>query len=512
MPSADATRLARGGLLARNTVLNVGGQLVPLAVGAASIPYILHALGPARFGLLSIGWVILSSLGALDLGLGTAATKYVAAAFATGSSPSVRRLAWASVVPQLALGLLGAAGLWLAAGALCSSVLRVPQGVSAEGEIMLRVIALGVPAVLVAGAFKGILAATQRFELINAVSVPSRAAALLLPAVGAWLGWGLGGIAVLLVASRYITGAAYYALAALAVPELRLRPLLARADLRVMLQFGGWVAAGGVLGPALLYFDRFILGRVAGLTALALYAAPFEILSRLAALSGGLAATLLPAWSALHASGAEAELAALYVKALKYLLLGVAWILPAALLVMFWALPLWLGSRFGDAALLPARLLLAGFGVAALAPIPGTLLLALGRPDVVPKLFAFEIPLNAGCVWWLTSLFGIVGGAASFALRAMFETAFLFWVVPRVSGGKLRGIWRALRRPAIISLFWVVLAIWAEMALSGLAPVAVLGAGVLLFPLISWHWALAPADRAGLGRKLHQLRAAVGMV
>ncbi len=503
--------LARGGLLARNTLLNSAGQVVPLAIGAASIPFVLHALGAARFGLLSIGWVVLSSMGALDLGMGTAATKHVAEALALGSRRRARELAWASVLPQLALACAGGLGLWLASGWVCGSVLGVSGRLRLEAVLMLRVLSLGVPAVLVGGAFRGVLAAMQRFDLINAVAVPSRCAALALPALGAWMGWGLGGIAALLVTARYGGSAGYYALAALALPELRRRPTFSRVDVKALLAFGGWVAAAAVLSPGLLYLDRFIIGRIAGLAALALYAAPFEVLARVTALSGALAATLLPALSALAAGDNGFELARLYSTAVKFLMLIVAWLLPPALALLSWALPLWIGGHFGAAALPPSRLLLLGFGAAALAPAPGALLLALGRPDVLAKLFAVEIPMNAALVWWFTSHFGVLGGAASFALRAVFETGTLLWIAPRVSGGRVRGVWTTLRRPVLFSLPWLAVGVGVQLGFRGPGSALALGFGVLAFPVLSWRLALGPAERAGLWRWIRRVRVRVGI-
>jgi hypothetical protein len=60
----------RGGLLARNTAINLGGYVIPLLVGLATIPYVVRGLGSAGFGILSIAWVLLGYLSFFDLGLG----------------------------------------------------------------------------------------------------------------------------------------------------------------------------------------------------------------------------------------------------------------------------------------------------------------------------------------------------------------------------------------------------------------------------------------------------------
>jgi len=67
-------------ILARNTFLNIIGLSLPFLVGIIAIPLIISGLGTERFGLLSLGWVILGYVGIFDLGLGRATTKFVASA------------------------------------------------------------------------------------------------------------------------------------------------------------------------------------------------------------------------------------------------------------------------------------------------------------------------------------------------------------------------------------------------------------------------------------------------
>jgi len=54
----NPTNLVSGRLLARNTLLNLIGQAVPLLVGVVTVPFIIRGLGTERFGLLSLAWVI----------------------------------------------------------------------------------------------------------------------------------------------------------------------------------------------------------------------------------------------------------------------------------------------------------------------------------------------------------------------------------------------------------------------------------------------------------------------
>ena len=103
----DFARLS-GKALARNTILNMVGQAIPLLIGVIVIPLIVRGLGTDRFGLLSLAWVILGYFSLFDLGLGRATTKFVAEVLGKGELARLPGLVWTSFVLHLLLGIAAA--------------------------------------------------------------------------------------------------------------------------------------------------------------------------------------------------------------------------------------------------------------------------------------------------------------------------------------------------------------------------------------------------------------------
>ena len=66
--------LTSGRLLARNTIWNLLGQVLPMVVGVVAIPPLVHSLGVDRFGVLSLAWIIIGYFSLFDLGMGRALT------------------------------------------------------------------------------------------------------------------------------------------------------------------------------------------------------------------------------------------------------------------------------------------------------------------------------------------------------------------------------------------------------------------------------------------------------
>lgn len=262
-----------------------------------------------------------------------------------------------------------------------------------------------------------------------------------------------------------------------------------------LFSFGGWVTVSNIVGPILLYTDRFLIGALLTMTAVAYYTAPFEVINRLWIIPGSLVMTLFPAFSRLGTMRKE-ELQRLYARSIKYLLLSTG---PVVLILVVFAddiLRLWLGRDFAQQSTLVFRILLLGTLVGLLAPVSGSLLQGLGRPDILAKLYLIEVPLNIGLVWLLVQYFGIAGAALSFTLRTLTETGVFFVISARLihlpyAFVAENGLWRSV--VAILGiggLLWVISFI--NIFLFRIGFVTVL---ILAFSVISWRYVLDEIDK-----------------
>lgn len=416
----------RGGLLARNTALNSVGQVVPLLVGIATIPYIVRGLGAERFGVLSIAWVFLGYFSLFDLGLGRATTKFAAECLGRGQTDRLPGLVWTSLAYQLLFGVVGALVFGALTPVLVDKALKVPPSLIVETKLTLIILAASVPVVLATNALRGVLEAAQRFDLINYVKVPGNILVFLLPAVALLLHRGLPEIVILLLLARVAAALAYLSICFRIFPVLRRGFSHDPAILRPVLVYGGWVTISNILSPLLVYADRFVIGALLSMAAVAYYTAPLEIVSRLLIFPGSLVATLFPAFSSFDSWGASVRIGNLCARSLKFLMLGLG---PVLLLIAAFAheiLQVWLGAVFAESSTVVLRILTVGVLVNALAFVPFNLLQALGRPDVTAKLHILEFPLYAVLVCFLVGRMGIAGAALAWTLRVTIDALLLF--------------------------------------------------------------------------------------
>lgn len=494
-----------GGLLIRNSLMNLAGQALPLLVGLASVPLVVGGLGTERFGLLVFTWTLYGVFSVLDLGLGWSVTRFVAEALGRGDRRAIPGIVWTAVAWQAAIGTIGAAILALAAAPLAASLLRVAPQMQAEAVLAFQITGLALPIMLMTGSFRGAVEAAQRFDIAAAFRATASSAVFLAPVAGVLLGWHLPGILGALLAARIaLLGALIYACNRVVV--VWSRPVaLGLAMLRRVFAFGGWITVSALAGIVLGYADRFAIGHALTMTALTHYTIPQEMISRLGVLAATLAAVLFPAFSALSGAGDRSRLSTLFSRSAKYAVLLTS---PVFVLVVVFArdiLRLWLGPSLAGPSTAVLQILAVGAAVQVFGAVLSSIVQGVGRPDVTAKVHLLEMPVYLVTVWWLVRAHGIAGVALAWSARLAVDALLLAWVVGRMRlwswRDQVRGVWRTLAPVALlcglsVPAYALPLALVARAALMA----------ILVAAFYWWGWTRALSD----GERLWALRLAAG--
>lgn len=121
-----SSRLTSGRVLARSTILNFIGQGLPLVVAIFAIPIIIKALGPVRFGVLTLAWALIGYFSLFDIGLGRALTQLVAKKLGLGHEEDLPVLVWTCLFLMIILGMVGGLVLSLLSPWLVHRILKIP--------------------------------------------------------------------------------------------------------------------------------------------------------------------------------------------------------------------------------------------------------------------------------------------------------------------------------------------------------------------------------------------------
>jgi O-antigen/teichoic acid export membrane protein len=408
---------------------------------------------------------------------------------------------------QATVGLIGTLVLMTFTPLLVQRILNIPPSLWGEAQPTFYILALSIPAVLVSGSLRGVLEASQRFDLVNAVASPLSTANFLLPYFTVLLGWKLPAIVGVLLASRLVGAVLLYRLCIRVFPSLRTIPRFHFNEARALIGFGGWVTVSSIVSPALVYLDRFVLGILMTMTAVTYYAAPYEMVTRLLIVPFSIAAIMFPAFSELHQQGEATAVGRLATTSLKFLVLSFAPLIVVLLAFAGPILTVWLGPDFSNHSTRAVQVLAIGVLANALAQLPFALIQGAGRPDITAKIHLMEIPIQVLVAWTFVGLWGITGAALAWSARTTLDLILLAVAASRV--GSLS--WPTLVSSKLPQVLLCVVVVCGVASLSdGLIHNLVLRAFIVtitvtLAGVVTWSRLLSDGDRARISEMFPRL-------
>lgn len=486
------------GLLSRNTIYNFLGQGIPLIIAVATTPILINNLGIDRFGMLNIIWIIVGYFGLFDIGIGRATTKFVSGYLASNRLDDLNTLVWTSWLLLLFLGVAGGLVLGCSTPLLVKSLLKVPEYLVQETTISLYLISASVPVLLITSGIRGVLEAHQQFNLINITQAPSGILNYLIPIFILYFTTSLVFIVAFMILNRIITllVLSYFCLIK-TMPSLRTNPRIYIYNIGQLLSFGGWLTVTNIIGPVMVYMDRFIISTVLSLSEVTYYVVPYNIVTKLWVIPGSLLPVLFPAFTQMFTNN-DNNLAVLYRGTIKYTFL-VMLILSTPLVVLSHEIiSIWLGTDFADHSAPVLAWLSFGVLINSLAQIPYTLIQSLGRPDITAKFHLLELPFYVGLTSLLIQNNGIVGAAISWVIRIAIDAFLLFWYANRLLPKHDQGLRFALILLPITPLIYVLAKLLSSIFDGLLGQFVIVFLIIAISTFITWNYLMVSAERERL--------------
>ncbi len=428
--------LTRGTRLAKNSLINFFGYGAPLIVAAVSIPIMIRGIGTDRFGVLSLAWVLIGYLSLFDLGLSRALTKLVAEKLGEGKDDEIPALIWTAVFLMFGLGMMVAIVSWFCLPMMVQKFLNIPPALQQESLNGFYLLILTLPLVIPSIGLRGVLDAYQRFDLSNAVRIPLGIYTFLSPLAVIPFSPSLFPLIGVLVVGRLAGCFAHLIFCFRIVPALSERFILKKDVIAMLFRFGSWMTVTNIISPLMVYSDRFLIGSLVSMSAVAYYATPNEAVTKLWLFPIALTGVFFPAFSASFAQDRR-HTAFLFDKGLSYIFVV---LYPVSLIIITLAkegLNIWLGSEFAQQSTLVLQWMTVGVFVHSLGQVPYSLIQGSGRPDLTGKLHIAEIPFYLAGLWWLVSLNGIVGAAMAWLIRIVLDTLIMFVMAIRLLAARV---------------------------------------------------------------------------
>jgi O-antigen/teichoic acid export membrane protein len=484
------------GIIAKNSIFNLLGLILPMVVGVITLPYVIKGIGTDGYGILSIAFLVLGYFSIFDLGLSRATVKFVAEHLSPDQIHKVPGLVWTSLTLLVGLGcMFGIIGAMLVP-VMMTRFFKMPPSFIGDARLSIVIMCLAMPIMLGTDALRGVLEAAQRFDLVNLVKVPASVLFSLSSALAVSMGISVPGMVLMLVLIRLTSMVVYLLLCFRVFPRLREKYEFSREALGPLTIFGGWIMVSNITGPIFGYLERFMIASMLSVSLLTFYSVPFDLVGKTLIFPMSIIPSLFPYFS-YHSTKGRKEVSDVTSRVAKYMLLVLT---PAAAVFFFFArqiLQLWLGDQFANQSTTVMQLVALLFFLNAFALLPYTSVQALGRPELKAILDLLVLPLYALSAWWLMRRAGINGAALAKLFVTVVDFSALYIIASRLKAFSIRDCFSGplMRALAISTGLAMVVAVIASLHARIGVSIIMLIFTFLVYLVLFWIFAVDSADR-----------------
>jgi O-antigen/teichoic acid export membrane protein len=417
--------------LKKNIAWSLIGNIPPLIAGIWLIPAIIHNYGLERFGLLAIAWSLIGYFGLFDMGLSRALTQFISQRLLLQSEQkNISEMTYTALKSMWYLGLFGAFVMACCVPLLVKYIFNVSSGIYTETQTSFLILALSIPFVLHASGMKGVMDALNLFKESSIIRMVFGSGMFVAPYIASFFGANLLNAMISLVILRVIVWFMHFFV-------IKKTNLIQHVSVfkfiwvKSLFRFGGWIAVSNTIGPLMVYIDRFLIAHLLGASAVAYYAAPYEVVTKMWVISSGFTAVLFPLFARDWLLNPNYS-AQILNKGLRYVLLLLA---PASILMAYLAhywLAIWLGHDFAIKSVSIVVWLLAGVLTNSLAQILYAYVQGTGRSDLTAKLHLVEALPYWLLLWLLINGFGLEGAAIAWFIRCAVDCLGLAYITVRL--------------------------------------------------------------------------------
>jgi len=370
-------------------------------------------------------------------------------------------------------------------------------------------LAAAIPIVTITSGLAGLLSALQRFAVLNVIRIPMGIYSFLAPLLILTFSQSLFLVTAILVLGRLVACGVHFVVCMWVMPTLRTSFVLRYASIKPLFHFGAWMTVTNVIGPLMVYLDRFVIGGVISVAAVAYYATPYEMVTKLWIIPSAIVGVLFPAFAASYRQD-NGRTEQLFVRGTKYVALI---LFPVILVIVAFAhegLQWWLGDEFSLHSTPVMQWLAIGVFINSLAIVFITLVQGVGRPDLSAKLHFLELPIYLPVLWWAIHNYGIQGAAITWVGRVALDCILLYWLSIRFLGGNTV-LFKRMTAGMLVALGGLLVPLLADAFITRAVTVFLI---MMVFVFVAWFVVLAMDERkyikGQMGRLIKRGAKAVG--
>lgn len=481
-----------------NTFYNLLGYSIPLVFAFFLIPVIIQKLGTERFGILTIAWVVLGYFGFFDLGLGRALTKIISEKLSLSDKSEIPDYFWATFHFTFLFSTSIVLILFLLKEQIVFTLFTIPFELNNEALRTFEILLIAIPFISTSAGFRGFLESYQRFDIINILRIFIGIFSFLIPVIVSFFTLNLFWIVFFLTISRILIWSVYLIIIFKLNKDVKTKISFKLKLFKPIFKLSSWMTVSNLTVPIIVYLDRIMIASLVSSTAVAYYATPYEVITKLLIVPSALTAVLFPTFAANYLRDYKGTIL-LSNKAMKYIFLLLFPIVFTIVFFSFEFLYLWVGPEFANKSNSILQLLAVGILFNSVAYIPFSFIEGIGRPDITAKIQLFELPFYVFLMWLSIKNYGTLGAAFIYAIRMIIDCLLMIYFSRRISGKTF-----SIRMNPFFAFFLIITVVLTIVLLNQIIFVKILFLTIVifLFLYVSWKFILDLEDRKLLQSKL----------
>ena len=475
-------------LLARNSLYNFLGGVIPAIASLLTVPVIVSHLGEAQYGVFALLSAIIGYFAVLDINVAAGSIKFLSEYQAQGDHDRAGQVVSSGTLIYTLIGILGGSALFLFAHRIVpyfkvdAELVQVTGLALQVGGIsfcfgQLQAYLTSVPQALhrydVSGRFEATFGTLVSFSTLGVVLVGGDLVHIM------WVRLILSVLNVFLLAIRIRK----------LLPDLKLR-LPSAGVLKSVTAFSAYAYLSRISSITYQNADKLLIGGMIDMRAVAFYTVPFLLVNRLYGMCFRFGSVLFPFSSALAAENRTDELRETYLVASRYFVYLNACVCIALCLLARELLFYWAGKVFDEkAALVLVLIATAGFADT-LTNLPSLVNDGLGRPRNTGAFAILRALFGISLAYWAIRHYGVIGAAyTQLGTACLMSFAFLIYIHKVSIPVSLRAVYLRAYRPTfgIVLGLVIVAALLVDRTPLGLRQFGICGV-LLMLVLMGYGW------------------------
>lgn len=410
-------------MIIKSIFLNSIGIVLPIVVSFPLLGMIARMVDVEKFGVFLIFFSFVGFSSFLDLGLSRAIVREVAKK--DSQEEEKKKIIQTASIFVFFIGLIfSLVSIYFVDEIV--DFLNLSESIVKDVRDSFIIVNMSIPFVLISGVWSALPEGELRFLSLSAYKSISGVLLILIPFSFAIFSASLISLAAGLIVARILTAAMSFWYVRYFFYE---RFSFDYKLFKNLIGYGGWLTVTNIVGPLMVYGDRFLLSNLLGAKSVGFYTAASELISRLLIVPSIVAKPLYPLYA----------FDQVYVEKRERLIkLSLAFVVFFVVIFVYlfsdFFVTIWLGERYSVKVVNLIQILLVGFFFNSIAQTYYIKIQALGHSDIVAIIHLTEIVPYGLVFYFLVDTYGLNGAAWAWSIRSAVDCLFMVFVAKRSWG------------------------------------------------------------------------------